>query len=114
MVTTTDMQWIPGGTGTHGDDHHYPEERPARIVTVEGFWLDRHPVTNAQFSSALGRALHRPAILPAPAFALRLAFGQMADEMLLGGQRVLPARASEAGFQFHYPTVDGSLAHIYP
>ena len=50
MVTTTDMQWIHGGTGTHGDDHHYPEERPARTVTVPGFWLDTHPVTNAQFA----------------------------------------------------------------
>ena len=73
-----------------------------------------NPVTNAEFTVALGRALHRPAILPAPAFALRLALGEMADEMLLGGQRVLPKRATGEGFQFTYPTVGESLAHIYP
>ena len=73
-----------------------------------------NPVTNAEFTAALGRALHRPAILPAPAFALRLALGEMADEMLLGGQRVLPKRATAEGFQFRYSTVDASLKHIYP
>ncbi len=50
--------------------------------------------------------------MPAPAFALRLALGkEMADEMLLGGQRVLPTRATEQGYQFRYPALDGSLAH---
>ncbi|MEO6259167.1 MAG: TIGR01777 family oxidoreductase [Thermoanaerobaculia bacterium] len=86
----------------------HPEVRGVYNVTAP------NPVTNAQFSSALGRALHRPAILPAPAFALRLVLGQMADEMLLGGQRVLPTRATEQGFRFEYPTVDASLSHIYP
>jgi uncharacterized protein (TIGR01777 family) len=69
------------------------------------------PVTNAEFTRALGRALHRPALLPAPAFALRLLFGQMADEMLLEGQRVLPARAAREGFVFEYPNLDRALAH---
>ncbi len=86
----------------------HPEVRGVYNVTAP------NPVTNAQFSSALGRAMHRPAILPAPAFALRLALGQMADEMLLGGQRVLPTRATEQGFRFDYPTVDASMSHIYP
>ncbi|HYW11891.1 MAG TPA: formylglycine-generating enzyme family protein [Longimicrobium sp.] len=45
-----DMAWIPGGTFRMGSDHHYREEAPAREVTVQGFWMDRHPVTNAQFS----------------------------------------------------------------
>ncbi len=68
------------------------------------------PVRNRDFTRALGRALHRPALLPAPAFALRLAFGQMAEEVLLGGQRVLPRRAEREGFRFEVPTLDASFA----
>jgi uncharacterized protein len=70
------------------------------------------PATNRDFAKALGRALHRPTILPTPAFAFRLALGsEMADEMLLSGQRVLPRRAMEAGFEFAYPELDAALAH---
>jgi TIGR01777 family protein len=72
-----------------------------------------NPVTNREFAKALGHALHRPAVLPAPAFALRLALGEMADEMLLGGQRVLPAHAMQQGFHFEYPFVEASLRHIF-
>jgi NAD dependent epimerase/dehydratase family enzyme len=50
-------------------------------------------------------------VLPAPAFVLRLIFGEMADEMLLGGQRVVPARATAEGFTFSYPTLEASLRH---
>jgi uncharacterized protein (TIGR01777 family) len=71
------------------------------------------PVTNRDFARALGHVLHRPAIMPAPAFALRVALGEMADEMLLTGQRVLPARATEQGFTFKYPTLGASLEHIF-
>lgn len=71
------------------------------------------PVRNRDFVRAFGKALHRPAILPAPAFALRLAFGQMADETLLGGQRVLPARAIAEGFRFSHSTVGEALGRIY-
>ena len=67
------------------------------------------PVRNADFARALGRALHRPALLPVPAFALRWALGQLADEVLLGGQRVLPRKAAETGYQFLYPTLDEAL-----
>lgn len=70
------------------------------------------PVRNADFTRELGRALHRPAVLPAPAFALRLAFGEMADEALLGGQRVVPARAMAEGFAFRFPRVGEALGHI--
>lgn len=69
-----------------------------------------HPVTNAEFTRAFGRALHRPAILPAPAFALRVALGQMADEALLSSARAVPARLADAGFQFTHPTVEQALA----
>ena len=69
------------------------------------------PVTNRDFARALGHALHRPAVMPTPAFALRAVFGEMADEMLLNGQRVVPARATAEGFTFAYPTIESSLAH---
>jgi uncharacterized protein (TIGR01777 family) len=71
-----------------------------------------NPVTNREFASTLGHILHRPSFLPTPAFALRLALGsQMADEMLLGGQRVLPSRAAAEGFAFEYPGLEGALRH---
>jgi uncharacterized protein (TIGR01777 family) len=72
------------------------------------------PVTNADFTRALGRAAHRPAVLPVPAFALRLALGEMANEALLASARVLPARLSSAGFQFAYPALDAALAAALP
>lgn len=69
------------------------------------------PVTNRDFARALGRVLQRPAILPTPGFPLRMVFGDMADETLLSGQRVVPARATREGFVFRYPTLDASLRH---
>jgi len=68
------------------------------------------PVTNADFTRALARELRRPAILPAPAFALRLAFGQMADEALLASARAVPTQLLSAGFRFVHPTVETALA----
>ncbi|MEI6667918.1 MAG: TIGR01777 family oxidoreductase [Acidobacteriota bacterium] len=70
------------------------------------------PVTNADFAAALGRAMHRPSALPAPAFALKAALGEMAEPLLLFSQRVLPARATRAGWVFQHPTLDGALAHL--
>jgi uncharacterized protein (TIGR01777 family) len=69
-----------------------------------------NPVTNAQFTRALAHRLHRPAIMPVPAFALRLAMGQMADEALLASARVVPGKLLEAGFRFTQPTVEEALA----
>ncbi|HXG57489.1 MAG TPA: TIGR01777 family oxidoreductase [Thermoanaerobaculia bacterium] len=71
------------------------------------------PVRNRDFAKALGRALHRPAVIPAPAFALRMLFGEMADEVLLGGQRVVPSRATAEGFSFTYPKLEQSLQRIF-
>ena len=71
------------------------------------------PVTNAEFARALGRAMHRPAFMPAPAFALRLLLGEMADALLLSGQRAVPAKAERLGFTFRHPTVDTALAAIF-
>ncbi len=70
------------------------------------------PVTNAEFARALGRALRRPALLPVPAAAISLLFGEMGRVLLLGGQRVVPARLAEAGFRFRYPALDGALASL--
>ncbi len=68
------------------------------------------PVTNADFTRLLARQLRRPAFLPAPAFALRLALGQMADEALLASTRAVPSRLLVEGFRFAHPTVDKALA----
>lgn len=72
-----------------------------------------HPVTNAEFARALGRAMHRPAFMPAPGFALRLLLGEMADALLLSGQNAVPARATRGGFQFRYKDVDEALRAIF-
>jgi len=70
------------------------------------------PVPNRQFARTLGRVLRRPALLPAPAFALRLLLGEMADEMVLSGQRVLPAQATAQGFTFRFPSLDEALRDL--
>jgi len=72
-----------------------------------------HPVTNREFARALGRAMHRPAFMPAPGFALRLLLGEMADALLLSGQNAVPAKAGRAGFTFRYPRVDDALGAIF-
>ena len=70
-----------------------------------------NPVTNAEFSRALGRALHRPAALPVPALALRLLYGEMA-EIVTAGQRVVPRRLAELGFEFRHPAVEPALRDV--
>lgn len=71
-----------------------------------------NPVTNAQFTASLGRALSRPALLPMPGFAARLAFGEMAQHLLLGGQRVLPARLKAEGFEFESAFIGEGLNRV--
>jgi uncharacterized protein (TIGR01777 family) len=70
------------------------------------------PVTNEEFTKALGRALGRPTFFAVPAFAARLAFGEMADELLLSGARVEPARLKEAGYQFKHAELEGALRSV--
>ena len=71
------------------------------------------PATNAEFTQALGRALHRPAALAVPAPALRLVLGrEMADELLLAGQRVVPGVLGLSGFTFRHPDIDAALAAV--
>ncbi len=70
------------------------------------------PVTNREFSKAIGRALHRPSWAPAPGFVLRTLFGEMADAILIKGQRVVPKRAQELGFRFKFPGIDAALEDL--
>lgn len=70
------------------------------------------PVTNGRFTDALAAALHRPAIVPVPAMALRLLFGEMADGTILASQRCVPAALAAAGYAFRHPTLDRALAHV--
>jgi uncharacterized protein (TIGR01777 family) len=69
------------------------------------------PVTNREFTKTLGRVLGRPTVFPMPAVAARLAFGEMADEVLLGGVRVIPRALNSAGFTFQYPQLEQALRH---
>ena len=71
-----------------------------------------NPVTNAEFTCALGSVLHRPTPFPAPAFAVRAAFGQMGEELLLASNRAVPQAALSGGFQFRYPEIRGALQHV--
>ena len=68
-----------------------------------------YPVSNADFTRTLGRVLHRPAILPVPAFALRAAVGELADAELLSSKRVLPQALEAAGYQFAHPLLEGAV-----
>lgn len=70
-----------------------------------------HPVTNADFTRSLGRAVHRPAVLPTPTFALRMMFGEAAD-ILLTGQRALPERTQSEGYAFSFTQLDAALASL--
>jgi uncharacterized protein (TIGR01777 family) len=71
-----------------------------------------HPVTNRDFTKSLGNALHRPTIFPMSAFAARLVFGEMADELFLASARVQPARLLETGYQFKHPDLETAFKHL--
>jgi len=69
-------------------------------------------VTNKEFTKTLGKVLHRPTLFPMPAFAARLAFGEMADALLLSSARVEPSALKKAGFHFQWPALEGALQHL--
>ena len=71
-----------------------------------------HPATNKEFTKTLGRVLRRPTIMPMPAFAARLALGEMADELLLASLRVEPKKLLETGYEFRQPTLEAALRHL--
>lgn len=70
------------------------------------------PVTNAQFAKTLGRVLGRPTVMPMPAFLARLAFGEMADELLLSSSRVVPQKLLDSGFRFGDRDLETALRHV--
>src|SRR4029077_2247617 len=70
------------------------------------------PVQNAEFTRVLAKVLHRPAILPAPALALRIALGEMADGLLLSSQRVIPEKLRAAGYRFRFENLEGALRAV--
>jgi uncharacterized protein (TIGR01777 family) len=71
-----------------------------------------NPVTNKEWSKALGRALHRPAVLPIPGLAVEVKFGREFGKVAQGGQRVLPKRTEELGYAFKFPEIDGALRNL--
>jgi uncharacterized protein (TIGR01777 family) len=87
------MEHALATTGLHG---------PVNLVSP-------NPVTNAEFAATLGRVLSRPALVPVPALALELAYGEMARATILAGQRVLPKALLRTEFQFAHPTLDQAL-----
>lgn len=84
-------------------------EHPELVGPVN--FTSPNPARNRDFAKALGRALNRPAFMPAPAFMLRLVLGEFA-EVVLTGQKVLPQKLLAAGFQFNFPTIDQALNHL--
>lgn len=71
-----------------------------------------NPVTNAEFTKSLGRVLRRPTVVPMPAWAARLALGEMADALLLAGTRVVPKELNRTGYEFRQPTLEVALRHL--
>ncbi len=71
-----------------------------------------HPVTNAEMSRAIGKVLHRPAVVPVPGFAMRLALGELAELLLLGGQRVVPQHLQQMGYAFQFPDPEPALRDL--
>tara|TARA_B100000674_G_scaffold456372_1_gene430913 strand:- start:105 stop:602 length:498 start_codon:yes stop_codon:yes gene_type:complete len=67
------------------------------------------PMTNAAFTKVLGNFLHRPAVIPAPAFGLKLALGQMAEELLLSSVRAIPKNLQSIGFEFQHNNLESAL-----
>ncbi len=78
---------------------------PVNVVTPR-------PLTNLEFTKALGRVLGRPTMAPLPAFAARLVFGEMADALLLSSVRVVPAALEGSGYRFRYPDLEPALRHL--
>ncbi len=93
------------------DDHVSAMEHALATDAMHGAvnLVTPNPVTNAEFTTTLGRVLHRPAIIPVPALALELLYGEMADATILAGQRVRPHALSASAFQWAEPTLEGAL-----
>jgi hypothetical protein len=104
------MSWISLDDHLRATEHALVTESfrgPANLVAP-------NPVTNAEFAATLGRVLSRPAMVPVPAFALELLYGEMARATLLASQRAMPVALSAAGFKFEAPKLEGALRAILP
>lgn len=113
-----------GGGGTLGGAQYWSWITLTDVTAATLFLLDRNdvhgpvnlvspqPVTNQRFTQVLGRTLKRPTFIPVPAIALRLAMGEMADELLLSSARVEPAVLQGAGFNFEHPQLDEALRWV--
>jgi uncharacterized protein (TIGR01777 family) len=102
------MSWIALDDVLGAIYHALMSETLAGPVNV----VSPNPVSNRDFTRALGRALRRPTLAPLPAFAARLAFGEMADALLLASARVEPKRLLDSGYQFRFAKLEGTLAHL--
>lgn len=71
-----------------------------------------NPVRNEEFTKKLGEALNRPTILPVPAFGIKFLFGEMGEKLLLEGNRVIPRKLEETGFEFDFPDLSNALRHV--
>ncbi len=102
------MSWVDVDDLVGAIEHAIATERLAGPVNA----VAPNPVTNAVFTRTLANVLHRPGIFPVPAFALRLAMGEMADALLLASQRVVPDRLTSTGYSFRFPEIRGSLERL--
>ncbi|MBZ5647851.1 MAG: TIGR01777 family oxidoreductase [Acidobacteriia bacterium] len=104
------MSWVALDDAAGAVEHALTNESLRGPVNV----VAPNPVRNSEFTKLLGEVLHRPAVLPMPVFAVKLAFGEMGTTLLLGSQRVLPKKLEASGYQFKYPelksTLEASLA----
>jgi uncharacterized protein (TIGR01777 family) len=96
------------------DDVVYALHRALYDPALEGpvATVAPNPVTNAEFTKTLGRVLRRPTLLPVPGFGARAVFGELADELLLASQRVLPRKLEAAGHDVAHPELEGALRHV--
>lgn len=102
------MSWVALDDGTDIIRTAMADERIRGPINVAA----PSPVQNSEFTRVLAKVLHRPAIFPAPAFALRIALGEMADSLLLASQRVIPERARAAGYKFRHENLESALREI--
>ena len=103
------MSWIALEEIGHIVEHiiaHQSIAGPVNLTTP-------HAVTNSEFTRLLGKALHRPAIFPVPAFALKLMFGQMAEEVLLGGANISPKKLLDSGYHFRHTDLLQTFENIF-
>ena len=99
------MSWIAVTDYVRGVDHIVETDELEGPVNM----ASPNPVRNREFTEILGDVLHRPTVIPVPKFAMKVAFGEMADNMLLSGQRVDPKRLRETGFEWDYPDLPEAL-----